>query len=167
MVNISTMSGIRIKPWNRVDSPVYSLATSHQGKGNLNICSYVTPISMKPKGFIIGVYKDTKTLANLEANPVGLLNYLAEDQAKHVKLLGKKTGFNVDKIAQLKQDVEFVSDGLFRIKGAIAVVHLRFRERLDCGDHWAWFAEVDSYENLREAPPLTLSELKRLKIILA
>jgi hypothetical protein len=40
-------------------------------------------------------------------------------------------------------------------------------ERMDCGDHWAWLAHVDSYENLREAPPLTLEELKRLKLILA
>jgi hypothetical protein len=40
-------------------------------------------------------------------------------------------------------------------------------ERLDCGDHWAWLANVDSYENLREAPALTLEELKRLKLILA
>ena len=161
------MSGIRTKPWNRVDAPVYSLATTHQGKGNLNICSYVTPISLKPKGFIVGVYKDTKTLANLEGNPIGLLNYMAIDQAHHVKLLGKKTGFNTDKIAQLKKDVEFVSDGLFRLKGSIAVVRLKFLERMDCGDHWAWFAQVDSYENLREAEPLMLSELKRQKIILA
>jgi hypothetical protein len=28
-------------------------------------------------------------------------------------------------------------------------------------------AHVESYENLREAPPLTLDELKRLKLILA
>ena len=60
------MPGIRVKPWNRVDGPIYSLATTAEGKGNLNICSYVTPIAMKPKRFIIGVYKDTKTLANLE-----------------------------------------------------------------------------------------------------
>ena len=78
------MPGIRVKPWNRVDGPIYSLATTANGKGNLNICSYVTPISMKPKRFIIGVYKDTKTLANLEANPIGLLNYLAQDQANHI-----------------------------------------------------------------------------------
>ncbi|MEN9653372.1 MAG: hypothetical protein RL303_1092, partial [Verrucomicrobiota bacterium] len=57
------MPGIRVKPWNRVDGPIFSLATTAHGKGNLNICSYVTPISMKPKRFIIGVYKETKTLA--------------------------------------------------------------------------------------------------------
>jgi flavin reductase (DIM6/NTAB) family NADH-FMN oxidoreductase RutF len=161
------MPGIRVKPWNRVDGPIYSLATTADGKGNLNICSYVTPIAMKPKRFIIGVYKDTKTLANLEANPIGLLNYMAKDQANHVKLLGKKSGHSTDKITQLGDQIEHVGEGLFHLKGAIATLRLRFMERMDCGDHWAWLAHVDSYENLREAPPLTLDELKRLKLILA
>ena len=40
------MPGIRVKPWNRVDGPIYSLATTAAGKGNFNICSYVTPIAM-------------------------------------------------------------------------------------------------------------------------
>ena len=161
------MPGIRVKPWNRVDGPIYSLATTANGKGNLNICSYVTPISMKPKRFIIGVYKDTKTLANLEINPAGLLNYMAKDQANHIKLLGKKSGNSTDKITQLGNQIEHVGDGLFMLKGSIATLRLKFMERLDCGDHWAWLAHVDSYENLREAPPLTLDELKKLKLILA
>ena len=50
------MKKIRVKPWNRVDGPIYSLSTAAHGKGNLNICSYVTPISMKPKRYIVGVY---------------------------------------------------------------------------------------------------------------
>jgi flavin reductase (DIM6/NTAB) family NADH-FMN oxidoreductase RutF len=149
------MPGIRVKPWNRVDGPIYSLATTANGKGNLNICSYVTPISMKPKRFIIGVYKDTKTLANLEINPIGLLNYMAKDQANHIKL------------TQLGDQIEHVGEGLFMLKGSIATLRLKFMERLDCGDHWAWLAHVESYENLREAPPLTLDELKKLKLILA
>lgn len=161
------MPGIRVKPWNRVDNPVYSLSTTANGKGNLNICSYVTAISMKPKRFIIGVYKETKTLANLEANPIGLLNYMAVDQANHVKLLGKKSGHSVDKIAQLGDQIEHVGEGLYRLKGAIATLRLRFMDRLDGGDHWAWLAHLDSYENLREAPALTIEELKRLKLILA
>ena len=163
---IPRMPGIRVKPWNRVDGPIYSLATSAGGKGNLNICSYVTPIAMKPKRFIVGVYKDTKTLANLEANPIGLLNYLAEDQASLIKLLGKKSGHNVDKVAHLGSQIEHVGDGLYKLRGALAILRLKFLERIDCGDHWAWLAHVESYENLREAPVLTLEELKRQKLIL-
>lgn len=159
-------TGIRVKPWNRVDAQVYTLATSDGSKGNLNLCTYVTPVSMKPKRFIIGVYKGTKTLENLEKNPVGILQYMAADQWEHVKLLGKKTGFTVDKIAALGSEVEHVSGGLFRLKGVLALLHLRFMERIDAGDHWAWLANVDAYENLREAETLTFSQLKDRKLIL-
>ena len=82
-------------------------------------------------------------------------------------VLGKKSGNSTDKITQLGNQIEHVGDGLFMLKGSIATLRLRFMERLDCGDHWAWLAHVDSYENLREAPPLTIEELKRLKLILA
>jgi flavin reductase (DIM6/NTAB) family NADH-FMN oxidoreductase RutF len=159
-------TGIRVKPWNRVDAQVYTLATTDGAKGNLNICTYVTPIAMKPKRFVVGVYKGTKTLENLEKNPVGILQYMAQDQWEHVKLLGKKTGFTVDKVAALGASVEHAGDGLFRLKGVLAVLRLRFLERIDAGDHWAWVANVDAYENLREAEPLTFSELKRRKLIL-
>lgn len=161
------MPGIRIKPWNRVDAPVYSLSTSHDGRGNLNICSYVTPISMKPKRYLIGVYKDTKTLDNLDANPIGLLNFLAEDHADLVRLLGKKSGHKIDKIKALGDRIEHVGDGLYKINGALAIVRLKFLQRLDGGDHWAWLAHVENYENLKAGTFLSLEELKRQKIILA
>jgi flavin reductase (DIM6/NTAB) family NADH-FMN oxidoreductase RutF len=159
-------TGIRVKPWNRIDAQVYTLATSDGSKGNLNICTYVTPIAMKPKRFLIGVYKGTKTLENLERNPNGILQYMAEDQWEHVKLLGKKTGFSVDKITTLGSDVEHISGGLFKLKGVLAILHLQFLQRIDAGDHWAWLANVDAYENLREAKPLTFSQLKDRKLIL-
>jgi flavin reductase (DIM6/NTAB) family NADH-FMN oxidoreductase RutF len=159
-------TGIRIKPWNRIDAQVYTLATSADGKGNFNLCTYITPISMKPKRFIVGVYKGTRTLSNLEKNPVGVLQYMAADQWEHVKLLGKKSGNVIDKISALGDGVEHIQGGLYKLKGILALVHLRFLERLDAGDHWAWVAHAESYENLREAEPLTFSELKRRKLIL-
>ncbi len=164
---LNGMTGIRIKPWNRVDGPVYSLSTTHAGRGNLNICSYVTAISMKPKRFIIGVYKDTKTLENLEANPIGLLNYLAVEHANLVGLLGKKTGHKVDKIKALGDRVEHAGDGLFKIMGSLAILRLKFLNRIDCGDHWAWLADVENYENISKGTFLTLDELKRQKLILS
>ncbi|HAZ65307.1 MAG TPA: hypothetical protein DCY41_00970, partial [Opitutae bacterium] len=62
-------TGIRIKPWNRIDAQVYTLATSADGKGNFNLCTYITPISMKPKRFIVGLYKGSRTRSNLEKHP--------------------------------------------------------------------------------------------------
>ena len=122
---------------------------------------------MKPKRFIIGVYKDTKTLENLEANPIGLLNYLSDKDAKLVNLLGKKTGHKVDKVKALGDRIEHAGEGLYKVVGSLAIIRLNFMERMDCGDHWAWLAEVDKYENLANGKFLTLEELKRQKHILA
>jgi flavin reductase (DIM6/NTAB) family NADH-FMN oxidoreductase RutF len=72
----------------------------------------------------------------------------------------------VDKITGLGSDVEHVNGGLFRLRGVLALLHLRFLERIDAGDHWAWLANVDAYENIREADSLTFSQLKERKLIL-
>ena len=38
------------RPWNIIDSPIYSLqSVDEEGKINMNICTYVTAVSMKPK----------------------------------------------------------------------------------------------------------------------
>jgi len=158
---------IRVKPWNRVDGPIYSLSTSAQGKGNFNICSYVTPISMKPKRYIVGVYKGTKTLKNLESNPTGILNLMTDKMYKLVNLLGKKSGHQIDKIKRLGKHAELTEDGLYVLNGSLATVRLKFTDRMDGGDHWAWIAEVVSYENRNNHRPLTLEYLKRKRIILA
>ena len=161
------MNKIRVKPWNRVDGPIYSLSTAAHGKGNLNICSYVTPISMKPKRYIVGVYKGTKTLENLESHPFGILNFMTGKMSHLVNLLGKKSGHKIDKIKRLGDRVSVTEDGFYILKDSLATVRLKFTTRMDGGDHWAWLAEVVSHENHNTAKPLTLNELKRKKIILA
>ncbi len=161
------MNKIRVKPWNRVDGPIYSLSTTAHGKGNLNICSYVTPISMKPKRYIVGVYKGTKTLENLEENPEGVLNFMTSKMSSLVNLLGKKSGHKIDKIKKLGDRIQLSEDGFYLLKDSLATVRLKFTTRLDGGDHWAWLAEVVSYENNNDHKPLTLEYLKRQKVILA
>jgi flavin reductase (DIM6/NTAB) family NADH-FMN oxidoreductase RutF len=161
------MNKIRVKPWNRVDGPIYSLSTTAHGKANFNICSYVTPISMKPKRYIIGVYKGTKTLENLESNPSGVLNFMTDEMSNLVNLLGKKSGHKIDKIKKLGYRIKLTDDGFYVLNGSMATVRLKFTTRMDGGDHWAWLAEVVSHENHNADKPLTLSYLKRKRIILS
>lgn len=100
------MNAIRKKPWNRVDQPVYSISSAHNAEVNMNICSYATPVSMKPKRYIVAIYKNTKTLELIKQNPQFLLQILAEDQYKLINLLGKKSGFHMNKIEKIKEPVE-------------------------------------------------------------
>ena len=78
------------RPRNIIDAAVYSLATYHNDTVNMNICTYVTAISMQPKLYAIAVYNHTKTLDNLIQSSSAVLQLLHKDQYKLVKMLGKK-----------------------------------------------------------------------------
>jgi hypothetical protein len=45
--------------------PVYSLLTKDiKGAINMNIMTYIVPVSMKPKKYMIALYEGTKSLDN-------------------------------------------------------------------------------------------------------
>ena len=79
------------KPWNIPDLPVYSLATYADGMVNMNICTYVTKVSMSPGMYVIAVYEGTKTLENISTSDIAVLQLLHEEQHGLVRLLGKKS----------------------------------------------------------------------------
>ena len=91
------------RPWNIVDLPVYSLATYHGNEVNMNICTYVSAISMQPKQYLVAIDPATKTMSNLELDGNAVLQLMHEDQAELVKPLGKKSGFKMDKQDWLEQ----------------------------------------------------------------
>lgn len=47
------------KPWNAVSEQVYSISSkSIDGICNMNIATYVTPVTMHPKRYTVAVYRD-------------------------------------------------------------------------------------------------------------
>lgn len=100
------------RPWNRVSQQIYSLSTlDTQGQINMNIASYATPATLKPKSYVIAVYRGTKTHQNLfgaGAHKHFLLQGLSMEQIKHVRSLGQKSGLKYDKPKYLaKQDLQY------------------------------------------------------------
>ena len=90
------------KPWNLPSYPVYSLITlDNMGKKNMNIMTYVIPVSMQPKHYIIALYENTLSLSNWEYTHSGILQILSHDQSYLVRVLGKKSGKIYDKMAYL------------------------------------------------------------------
>jgi flavin reductase (DIM6/NTAB) family NADH-FMN oxidoreductase RutF len=85
------------RPWNILNLPVYSLATYADDKVNMNICTYVTAISMKPKQFAIAVYYGTKTYENTRHSSYAILQILNTSTIGLVRKLGKKSGLTIDK----------------------------------------------------------------------
>ena len=79
--------------------PTYSLATvGPDGKTNMNILTYATPISIQPdRLWAIGLYKGTLTYDNFVRDKKGILQLLTNEHAPIVRLLGGTSGNDIDK----------------------------------------------------------------------
>lgn len=155
------------KPWNAVNVPVYSLLTKGDDGCNMNICTYVTPITMYPKSFLIGIYDNTKTLENANKSDFVVLQYLSKSQIKWVNALGKKSGFNFDKMAYLRRKDAIVSWKNFEVlKGNFAQLLLLKIDTILTGDHTTFIYEVKHTKNIQDEAPLMLQDLIEAKIIL-
>lgn len=158
------MSTLRKKPWNRVDQPVYSIASAAGGSINMNICSYATPVSMHPKRYIVAIYKGTQTLEFVQQQQEFLLQVLDQSHYTLVNLLGKKSGKKLDKVKRIKEPIAYHSAFPY-LENSLAYIHLVVRTWLDGGDHWCVLCDVKSYKNLNEGTPLTLDYLRAKTII--
>jgi flavin reductase (DIM6/NTAB) family NADH-FMN oxidoreductase RutF len=156
------------RPWNLPSLSVYSLATLdlETGKTNMNICTYVSAVSMEPKLILVAVYKNTKTLENLQKNPKGILQLLTVEQANLVKKFGKTSGRNTDKLKNLKNPIKDLN-GIQFLTDCVAIMELDFQEVLEVtGDHIIYIGKVISSKNLNpNSEILTTSFLKDKKII--
>jgi flavin reductase (DIM6/NTAB) family NADH-FMN oxidoreductase RutF len=140
------------KPWNLPDLPVHSLLTfGAENIINMNICTYVTAVSMAPKQYAIAVYEGTKTLQNLETNNLAVLQYLHPDQIKLVRHLGQKSGMSFDKNAWLRKGDRLTTwRGYEVLAGASAWVELHQIDRISAGDHELFMFDVIASKTLRE-----------------
>lgn len=143
------------KPWNLPHLPVHSLLTLSEGPDgiriNMNICTYVTAVSLDPKQYAIAVYEGTRTLQNLESSDLAVLQYLHPDQIKLVRHLGQKSGMSVDKDSWLRKGDRLTTwRGYEVLAGASAWVELRRIDRMRAGDHELFLFDVTASKTLRE-----------------
>lgn len=158
------MNDMRKKPWNRVDQPVYSIASSWNGKANMNICTYTVPVSMKPKIYVVALYRNTCTLDLVTKRKEFLLQLLAIKHDRLVRLLGKTTGRTFEKLSLIKSPVHWHS-GMPYLADALAFIHLIVDDFIDTGDHVSAICRVKTYRNLNTGKPLTVFHLKNKKIV--
>ena len=157
---------LRKKPWNRTNQPVYSICSGNEGAFNMHIISYVTPISMDPKQYVVGIYKGTKTLELIEKNPVFILQLLEEKQSNLIQLLGKQSGHTTNKMERLRKRKLLSEWKDFPIlQDTLSVIQLKASATLEGGDHQVFLCDVIAYKNLNEGNPLTLDYLRERKII--
>ena len=87
------------KIWNRPNQQVWSLSTiNEQSVANMNICTYVTSVSMEPKLLIVAVYHGTQTLKNLTQTKRAHLQLLSEELSPVTRICGHISGSKINKI---------------------------------------------------------------------
>jgi flavin reductase (DIM6/NTAB) family NADH-FMN oxidoreductase RutF len=154
------------RPWNMVDLPVYSLVTSDGIHINMNICTYVSAVSMKPKRYAVAVYKGTKSLENIAKNGQAVLQLMASNQYPIVRVLGQKSGLKYDKEKYLRKKDLLESWGSHHVlKGIVAMLELKVLEQTDAGDHILFLCDVVQFKTASSSKILTIRELGKRKII--
>lgn len=155
------------RPWNIIDEAVYSLVTTDQtGKCNMNICTYVTPVSMQPKLYAIGIYFNTKTHDNILRNDKAVLQILHQSQAKLVNVLGKKSGRSYDKMTYLARKKLVTSwNGFEVLQDAISYIQLEKLSHQVTGDHDLHIFKVTKSSQPLNDQVLTTRDLSAQSII--
>ncbi|MDE3247632.1 MAG: flavin reductase [Bacteroidota bacterium] len=151
----------RKRPWNRVNLPVYSISSCSGEERNLNIITYVTGISMEPKQFVCGIYHHTKTLELVNRRGEFVLQLLPASQYRLVSLLGKQSGYSVNKIERLQKRSLLVEwKGFYVLKDALAWLHLSVSNSFEAGDHKGFLCDLVQWKNQQDGEPLTLDMLR-------
>ena len=163
------------RPWNRVSQQIYSLSTlAADGKINMNIVSYATAATLKPKSYVIAVYRGTKTHANIfdkSAKEYLLLQGLAKPQSRYIRPLGQKSGLRYDKARYLsKQNISSYNlDGsdYAYLPDCGFVIACKITSKIVYGDHDLITAEVVKIvEDNNAAQLLTTQDLIDQGVIL-
>lgn len=154
------------RPWNLPDLPVYSIASIGEAGLNMNICTYVSAVSMKPKRYMVAIYHNTRTLENVLKQKSFILQLLRKDQYALVNTLGKKSGRNYNKENYLVKKNELTEWKEHRVlKNAAALLELKVISRHPAGDHDMFLCDVMGFKVNEEKQILTTSELSKRKII--
>ena len=132
--------------------------TASKGKGENNIrsamlASWVSQASFSPPGLSISVAKDRAVESILQKGDSFALNILNSNNLKEpLKRFSKPFAPGEDRFSGL--ETEETPNGQIIIPDALAWLDASVKERMECGDHWVIYAEVN-YGNVLNKDDLT------------
>lgn len=135
------------RPWNKAHEVVYSLSTFSQNHiANMNICTYVVPVSMKPKKYMIALDPTTQTYTNFIKSEYAVLQILGEDCKKYVSTLWKKTGKDGDKLQKYAKELSSYKDFLV-LSNVSVYIYVKKSQYIEVpdGDHHLFVVDVVSW----------------------
>lgn len=130
----------------------------------MNIYDYVTPVSKKPRIYLIALENDSKTLKNIKETSFGLIQLLSKKDISYVRRLGYKSGHGLDKLNRIKCETKEYK-GLTYLKSSLAFLYCKFKVSEVSGDHTLVLGEVVISSNLRAGDILRLDDLKSIGIL--
>jgi flavin reductase (DIM6/NTAB) family NADH-FMN oxidoreductase RutF len=153
------------KPWNIINLPVYSLATYQGNTVNMNICTYVSAVSLAPKQFMVAVYHQSKSLENITNSKRAILQLLHKSHIRQVNTLGKKSGAKYDKDRYLRKynHLQYWK-GYEVLRNASALILVEKQWSRITGDHTLFLFNVVASQTFNHEI-LTLDDLREKKLI--
>lgn len=150
-----------------IDGQVYSLATRSNERLNMNIVTYVTAVSMKPKRYSIALYHGSQSLKNMMETATAILQFLSVQHLPLINSLGKRSGTDYDKEAYLKRkDWLEQWKGYTILKETTAIIALKKIEQISAGDHELFIYDVERYQTFSDRGNLLrLDHLREKQII--
>ncbi len=121
--------------------------TASKGEGENNIksamlASWVSQASFSPPGLSISVAKDRAVESLLQIGDVFALNILSSNNLKEpMKRFAKPFSPGEDRFSGL--ETEETPNGQIIIPDSLAWLDASVKERMECGDHWVIYAEVN------------------------
>eukprot|EP00894_Picocystis_sp_ML_P005101 jgi/Pico_ML_1/55618/g1282.t1 len=104
----------------------------------MNVVTFAAPVAIQPRTYAVGLYVDTLTWDNVRRTRKGALQLLRKRHAELLPLLGKQSGRDVDKYAELEARGFATKEtyGLQVLADSYAVLDLQVvGDVLPCGDH--------------------------------
>ncbi len=154
------------RPWNIIDTPVYSVATYLDDNVNMNICTYVGAVSRSPKLYTIAIECGSYTEELLLKNGICVIQLLNQDQMKWVKYLGYKSGASTNKELHLSRKQALGQwNNKTVLKDASAYLEGHVSSQQVTGDHRLFVLEITKSRTFSEEV-LMFQDLIKNKVIL-
>lgn len=132
----------------------------------MNIVTYASPVAIQPtRCYAVALYRDTLSWENMKKTRHGVLQILQQQHAPLVQLLGKESGHEVDKMAELQQQGFKLAGrhGVMVLEDAFGIIRLQVvGDFVPCGDHDVAICQVVSWDMLGEEAPSAAAGLSPL-----
>lgn len=141
-------------PWQQVSTPVHSVCTysSELGRGNMNLLTYMSPCGIGPRPkFAVALYIGTLTWVSAKQKGKIRVSFLTENHAPLFSLFGKRSGRDVDKVAEAREmgfNISCTNDGVPFPSDCIGYVDLSVDQWIDLDDHELAICSTVSHRTL-------------------